>query len=83
MNEEFWTFANRLRADGAIYVSYYREIYEAAEDEELRVTLDRYIHGSRYDGSGRLQVPKRGWRPYLPPYLAPFPQGWRHPGIEI
>jgi hypothetical protein len=21
-----------------------------------------------------MQVPKRGWRPYLPPYLAPFPK---------
>jgi hypothetical protein len=38
------------------------------------VTLDRYIHGSQYDGSGRLQVPKRGWRPFLPPYLAPLPK---------
>jgi hypothetical protein len=72
VNEDFWMFANRIQAGGAIYVSYYREIYESAEDEELRVTLDRYIHGSRYDGSGRLEVPKRGWRPYLPPYLAPY-----------
>ena len=74
VNEDFWLFANTKRAFGAIYVSYYREIYEAADDEELRVTFDRYIHGSRYDGSGRLQVPKRGWRPYLPPYLAPLPK---------
>jgi hypothetical protein len=74
VNEDFWMFANSMRASGCIYVSYYREIYESAEDEELRVTLDRYIHGSQYDGSGRLEVPKRGWRPYLPPYLAPFPK---------
>ncbi|MGD0539338.1 MAG: polyphosphate polymerase domain-containing protein [Verrucomicrobiota bacterium] len=74
VNEDFWMFANTMRAGGAIYVSYYREIYESADDEELRVTLDRYIHGSRYDGSGRLRVPNRGWRPYLPPYLAPFPK---------
>jgi hypothetical protein len=74
VNEDFWKFANTTRAGGAIYVSYYREIYESAEDEELRVTFDRYIHGSRYDGSGRLRVPRRGWRPYLPPYLAPFPK---------
>jgi hypothetical protein len=72
VNDDFWMFANTARAFGSIYVSYYREIYESPEDEELRVTLDRYIHGSRYDGSGRMQVPKRGWRPYLPPYLAPF-----------
>jgi hypothetical protein len=74
VNEDFWKFANTMRACASIYVSYYREIYESAEDEELRVTLDRYLYGSRYDGSGRLQVPKRGWRPYLPPYLAPLPK---------
>ena len=74
VNEDFWGFANIIAARGAIYVSYYREIYEAPDDEELRVTLDRYIHGSRYDGSGRLEVPKQGWHPYLPPYLAPFPK---------
>jgi hypothetical protein len=74
VNEDFWMFANSMRAYGSIYVSYYREIYEAPDDEELRVTMDRYIHGSRYDGSGRLEVPTRGWRPFLPPYLAPFPK---------
>jgi hypothetical protein len=74
VNDDFWGFANTARAAGSIYVSYYREIWESTHDEELRVTFDRYIHGSRYDGSGRLGVPKRGWRPYLPPYLAPFPK---------
>ena len=54
VNEDFWLFANSMRAYGSIYVSYYREIYEATNDEELRVTMDRYIHGSRYDGSGRI-----------------------------
>jgi VTC domain len=73
VNEDFWSFANTLRAEGKLYVSYYREIWESALDEELRVTLDRQIRGSRYDGTGRLEVPNRGWRPYLPPYLAPFP----------
>ena len=73
VSEDFWQFANTVSARGKIYVSYYREIWEDADDEELRVTLDRQIRGSRYDGSGRLEVPRRGWRPYLPPYLAPFP----------
>jgi hypothetical protein len=73
VNEDFWKFANAMRAHGSIYVSYYREIYEDPDDEELRITLDRCIRGSRYDGSGRLRVPKRGWLPYLPPYLAPIP----------
>ena len=74
VSEDFWSYANTIGARGAIYVSYYREIYEAPDDEELRVTLDRYVHGSQYDGSGRLEVPRRGWHPYLPPYLAPFPK---------
>ena len=74
VSDDFWRFANTVRAQGAIYVSYIREIWEAPNDEELRVTFDREVHGSRYDGSGRLEVPKRGWRPFLPPYLAPLPK---------
>jgi hypothetical protein len=74
VNDDFWQFANTIKATGAIYVSYIREIWESPADDELRVTLDRYIHGSRYDGSGRMAVPHRGWRPYLPPFLAPFPK---------
>ncbi|MGA2864911.1 MAG: polyphosphate polymerase domain-containing protein [Verrucomicrobiota bacterium] len=74
VSDDFWTFANTVSARGVIYVSYYREVYESATSEELRVTLDRQIRGSRYDGSGRLQTPKRGWFPYQPPYLAPFPR---------
>lgn len=70
--DDFWSFANTVRARGAIFVSYYREIYESEHDDELRVTLDRYIHGSRYDGSGRMETPRLGWRPYLPPYMAPL-----------
>lgn len=74
VSDDFWHFANTVRAQGAIYVSYYREIWEAPDDDELRVTFDRVIRGSTYDGSGRLRVPKKGWRPYLPPYLAPLPR---------
>jgi len=74
VSDDFWGFANTVRARGFIYVSYFREIYEAPDDEELRVTMDREIRGSSYDGSGCLRVPKRGWRPFLPPFLAPFPR---------
>lgn len=72
VSDDFWQFANRVQARGAIYVSYFREIWESTTDEELRVTFDREINGSTYDGNGRLQVPKSGWRPYLPPFLAPL-----------
>jgi hypothetical protein len=71
--EAFWRYANLVRAQGSIYVSYLREAYESVSDDELRVTIDRRVHGSRYDGTGRLHVPKRGWRPHLPPFMAPFP----------
>ncbi len=74
VSDDFWGFANTVRARGFVYISYFREIYEAPDDEELRITLDREIRGSSYDGSGCLRVPRRGWRPYLPPYLAPFPR---------
>ncbi len=65
VHERFCTFANTIRARGMIYVSYVREIWEAPDDEELRVTIDRHIRGSRYDGSGRLRVPTSGWRPSI------------------
>jgi len=74
VSDNFWGFANTSNARGRIYVSYLREVYESGSDDELRVTLDRQIRGSLYDGSGRLQVPERGWPPYMPPYLAPFPK---------
>ena len=74
VNNDFWAFANAVHAQGMIYVSYNREIYEATDDEELRVTFDRQIRGSHYDGTGTLRAPTSGWRPYLPPYLAPFPK---------
>lgn len=74
VSDDFWHFANTVHARGAIFISYYREIYESENDDELRVTIDRYVHGSRYDGSGRMDLPKRGWRPYLPPHMAPFPK---------
>ncbi|HVV72514.1 MAG TPA: polyphosphate polymerase domain-containing protein [Verrucomicrobiae bacterium] len=74
VSKDFWEIANRIQARGMIYVSYFREIYKSAEDEELHVTFDRQIRGSRYDGTGKLEVPSRGWPPLLPPYLDPFPK---------
>lgn len=79
VNDDFWGFANTVRANGMIYISYVREIWEAPDDDELRVTFDRNINGSYYDGSGKLSVPHRGWGPYLPPYMDPFP----HDGVVL
>jgi hypothetical protein len=75
VNADFWQFSNAVRARGAIFVSYFREIWESPVEEELRVTLDREVTGSRYDGSGELRVPKQGWRPFcFPPYMTPLPK---------
>ena len=75
VNADFWQFSNIGRARGAIYVSYFREIWESPVEEELRVTLDREITGSRYDGSGELRVPRTGWRPICyHPYMSPLPK---------
>lgn len=66
----FWSISNRLRAQGMVYVSYLREAYDCPTDEQLRVTFDRVINASRYDGSGRLALPVTGVPPRrgLPPY---------------
>ena len=75
VNADFWQFANTVRARGAIYISYIREIWESPVEEELRVTFDREVTGSRYDGSGELRVPKQGWRPFcFPPHLTLLPK---------
>jgi hypothetical protein len=75
VSADFWQFANTVRARGAIYVSYIREIWESPVEEELRVTFDREVSGSHYDGSGELRVPKQGWRPFcFPPYMTRLPK---------
>jgi len=91
--DEFLGYCNRIRARGMIYVSYSREIFESHEDEELRVTIDHKIRGSLYDGSGKLHVPKRGWRPalrYFPPdgvvlelKFEDHPPGWMHKLVQV
>jgi hypothetical protein len=61
----FWSLANRLRAQGLVYVSYLREAYDCPTDEQLRVTFDRQIHGTPYDGSGKLRLPRTGVPPIV------------------
>lgn len=66
----FWSLRNRLRAQGMVFVSYLREAYDCPTNEQLRVTFDRLVAGTPYDGSGRLQLPRTGVlpRPGAPPY---------------
>ena len=71
---KFWTLANRVQAQGVALISYLREIYEAPDDEELRVTFDRQICATPYDGSGKLILPRWGIPPPpdRPPYCLPY-----------
>jgi hypothetical protein len=61
----FWSLTNRLRAQGKVYVSYLREAYDCPTDEQLRVTFDRLIHATPYDGSGKLKLPLTGVPPIV------------------
>lgn len=72
--DRFWRLSSQLRAQGILYVTYLREAYEQPSAGELRVTFDRQIRGTLYDGSGRLATPARGFAPAsgCPPYN--FPQ---------
>jgi len=69
----FWELSHRLGARGMVFVSYLREAYESPTDEKLRVTLDRDIHSTVYDGLGLLLLPERGIPPRYsaPPYNLP------------
>jgi hypothetical protein len=77
----FWQFSTALKAKPIVYVSYLREIFEAPNDDEMRVTLDRLVCATPYDEMrmldeelGRLASPKRGAPPPpdKPPYYLPF-----------
>jgi hypothetical protein len=77
----FWQFCNTLKAKPIVYLSYLREIFEAPHDDEMRVTLDRQVCATPYDGPGmldeglgRLTSPKRGTPPPpdKPPYYLPY-----------
>jgi hypothetical protein len=61
----FVELGNHYSARGVMFVSYVREIFEAPDDDELRLTLDRHIRGTLYNGNGKLIVPPRGVVPNL------------------
>ena len=71
---DFWSLANRVKAQGIAYISYLREIFEAPDDDELRVTFDRQIAATPYDHTGRLFLPRWGIPPPpdRPPYYLPY-----------
>ncbi len=58
------------RARPLLYVSYIREAFVAVDDGPLRVTFDRQLRATLYEGEDRLTVPSRGNPPHtrsLPP----------------
>jgi hypothetical protein len=71
--EMFWNLCQRVHARGVMYVSYVREIWESPYDDELRVTFDRRLTATPYDGNPLLTVPAGGVPPApdRPPYYLP------------
>jgi len=67
--KSFCHLCSTLYARGIIYVSYLREAWESPGGL-VRVTFDRQIRGSVYDGAERLAMPTRGSRPDLPDFPA-------------
>jgi hypothetical protein len=68
--QKFCNLCVKSHAYPVVYVSYLREAYESPHDEKLRVTLDRLVHATPFDGSPRLKMPVRGFAPSpdRPPY---------------
>jgi hypothetical protein len=62
----FFHLCGAVGARGMVYVSYLREAWESDRQGLVRVTLDRHIRGTLYDGTARLAIPARGSRPELP-----------------
>ena len=59
----FASLCGAFGARGMVYVSYMREAWESDRVGFVRVTFDRHIRGTVYDGTGRLAIPARGIRP--------------------
>ncbi|MGB2822015.1 MAG: polyphosphate polymerase domain-containing protein [Phycisphaerae bacterium] len=55
--QQFCSLRDSLGADGVAYVSYLREAYVTAHDNSVRVTFDRLIHGTPFDGKFGMSDP--------------------------
>jgi len=53
---QFCRLQAMIQAEGQIFVSYLREAYVTPNDDSVRLTFDRRVHGVRYTGSGRLDM---------------------------
>lgn len=57
--ERFCSLCEELGAVGVTYVGYQREAYVQPDSDNLRVTLDRQLHGQEFDVREGLAVPTR------------------------
>ncbi|MCX5682948.1 MAG: polyphosphate polymerase domain-containing protein [Planctomycetota bacterium] len=53
---EFCHLTKCIQADGKVFVSYKREAYVTTQNNSVRLTFDRRLFGTRYEGLGELRV---------------------------
>lgn len=63
--ENFRSLYTSIGAGPAVYVSYMREAYVSPNSNQVRVTFDRQLFGSRFDRSKCLFPPMDGVRPKI------------------
>ncbi len=57
---DFAQLTKQISADGALYVCYHREAFVSPNNNSLRVTFDRNVHGCPFDLRNRLFAPDNG-----------------------
>lgn len=62
---DFCELCDRIGAGTSIYVSYLREAYVSPGSDQVRMTFDRQLLGSRFDWTAGLTMPAQGNTPDL------------------
>jgi len=63
VRQQFSYLSSIAQARAVLYTTYIREAFVGAEGESLRVTMDRQIRATLYEGDDRVEVPSRGVPP--------------------
>ncbi len=63
VQQKFSRLCNAAQARATLYVSYKREAFVTADDGPLRVTMDRQIRATLFEGDDQIAVPQRGAAP--------------------
>ncbi len=63
VQQQFSRLCNASQARAVTYVSYVREAFVGADNGPLRVTMDRQLRATLYEGEERVGVPRRGAKP--------------------